>query len=118
MKLTIYHNPSCSKSRKTLKLIENHGITPRIVEYLKAPPDADTVLSLATSLGVRVVDILRPAEDDFTALTEHASPDDDAALAAALKNHPKALQRPIVVDEESGKGVVGRPPENVLELLK
>ena len=118
MKLTIYHNPSCSKSRKTLELIEKQGITPRIIEYLKMPPDAETVLSLATSLGVRVVDILRPAEADFAALTENASADDDAALAAGVKNHPRALQRPIVVDEDSGKGVFGRPPENVLELLK
>ena len=118
MKLTIYHNPSCSKSRKTLELIEKQGIIPRIVEYLKTPPDAETVLSLATSLGVRVVDLLRPAEADFAALTENASADDDAALAAGLKNHPRALQRPIVVDEDSGKGVFGRPPENVLELLK
>ena len=118
MKLTIYHNPSCSKSRKTLELIETHGIKPKIVEYLKTPPDADTVLSLARQLGVRVVDMLRPAEADFAALTAQSSKDDDAALAAGLQQHPKALQRPIVVDEDADKAVVGRPPENVLELLR
>ncbi len=117
MNLTIYHNPSCSKSRKTLELIEEQGIKPRIVEYLKTPPDADTVLNLARQLGVRVVDMLRPAEADFAALTGKLSKEDDAALAAGLQQHPKALQRPIVVDEDADKAVVGRPPENVLELL-
>jgi len=117
MNLTIYHNPSCSKSRKTLELIEKHGITPTIVEYLKTPPDAETVLRLARQLGLRVVDILRPAEADFAALIAQSSKENDAALAAGLRQHPKALQRPIVVDEDADRAVVGRPPENVLDLL-
>jgi arsenate reductase len=117
MKLTIYHNPSCSKSRKTLQIIEEHGINPRIVEYLKNPPDAGRVLELARQLGVNVVDMLRPAEADFAALTECVSKEDDAALAAGLQHNPKALQRPIVVDEDADKAVIGRPPENVLALL-
>lgn len=118
MNLTIYHNPSCSKSRKTLELIEENGIKPKIIEYLKVPPNAETVLILASQLGLRVVDILRSAESDFTAILENAAVDDDAALAAGVKNHPKALQRPIVVDEDAGKAVIGRPPENVLALLQ
>jgi len=118
MNLTIYHNPSCSKSRKTLELIEEHGIKPRIVEYLKNPPDAGTVLELARQLGVNVVDMLRPAEADFAALTEQLSKNDDAALAKRLQQYPKALQRPIVVDEDADKAVIGRPPENVLALLR
>lgn len=117
MNITIYHNPACSKSRKTLELIENHGITPKIVEYLKDPPDADTVLNLARLLGLRVLDLLRPAEADFAALTGKTPTDDDAALALGLQNHPKALQRPIVVDETTSRAIIGRPPENVLELL-
>jgi len=116
MNITIYHNPSCSKSRKTLELIEKHGFTPKIVDYLKAPPDAETVLRLASQLGVSVVEILRPGEDDYVALVENASPDDNSALAAGLKNHPRALQRPIVVNEDAGKAIIGRPPETVLEL--
>jgi len=117
MNITIYHNPSCSKSRKTLELIEKKGITPNVVTYLDNPPDADTVLTLARLLDVRVVDLLRPGEADFAALTEESSPNDDAALAEGLRNHPKALQRPIVVDEDRKKAVIARPPENVLELL-
>lgn len=118
MNLTIYHNPSCSKSRKTLELIEEHGIKPKIIEYLKTPPDAETVLKLASQLAIPVVDMLRRAESDFAAIVQSASLDDDAALAAGVRNHPKALQRPIVVDEDAAKAVIGRPPENVLALLR
>ncbi len=118
MNLTIYHNPSCSKSRKTLELIEKNGIKPKIVEYLKVPPSAETVLNLASQLGLRVVEMLRSGESDFAAIVENAALDDDAALAAGVRNHPRALQRPIVVDEDAGKAVIGRPPENVLALLQ
>lgn len=117
MKLTIYHNPACSKSRKTLELIEKKGIKPNIVEYLKTPPDAATVRRLATLLGVPVARILRPAEADYAALAATAELDDDAALAAGLGNYPKALQRPIVVDEAGNRAIIGRPPENVFELI-
>lgn len=117
MTLTIYHNPACSKSRKTLELIESKGLKPKIVKYLQDPPDADTVLRLARLLGIPVADMLRPAEADYAALTAEASIDDDAALAAGLAAHPKALQRPIVVDEDGNQAVIGRPPENVLALL-
>lgn len=117
MRLTIYHNPACSKSRKTLELIENKGITPNIIEYLKTPPDAATVLRLASMLGVSVNRILRPAEADYAALTAAADVSDDGALAAGLCRFPKAMQRPIVVDEDRDRAIIGRPPENVLDLI-
>lgn len=117
MKLTIYHNPRCSKSRQTLALLEERGVQPAIVEYLNDPPDAETVLRLAQALSMPVASILRPKEDAYAALTADCAPDDDACLAAGLADHPGALQRPIVVDEDSGRAVIGRPPENVLELL-
>lgn len=117
MNLTIYHNPHCSKSRKTLELIEKNGITPNIVDYLRTPPDCDTVLRLARMLGISVSQMLRPAEPDYAQLTASVSADDDSALAAGLAQHPKALQRPIVVDEDREKAIIGRPPENVLDLI-
>ena len=116
MNLTIYHNPRCSKSRKTLEIIQSHGIRPRIVEYLKEPPDAATTLRLSGLLGVGVAELLRRSERDFETAGELPL-DDDAALAAWLEDHPQVLQRPIVVDEDGNRAVVGRPPENVLELL-
>lgn len=117
MTLTIYHNPHCSKSRKVLELIESKGFRPKIIPYLSEPPDAATVLRLAAMLGVRVVDLLRPDADDFAALTRNGALLDDLGLAAGLANYPAVLQRPIVVNEDTGKAVIGRPPENIHELL-
>lgn len=116
MSLTIYHNPGCSKSRKALEIIQSHGIEPRIVEYLKEPPDAATTLRLCGLLGVPVAELLRRSEREFAAAGELPL-DDDAALAEWLQQHPIVLQRPIVVDEDGGRAIIGRPPENVLELL-
>jgi arsenate reductase len=101
-----------------LELIRGHGIEPHIVEYLRHPPSAETTLLLAERLQSKVAALLRDGEDEFKA--ERATLDlaDDAALADWLEAHPRALQRPIVVDEDSGRAVIGRPPENVHELLK
>ena len=98
-------------------MLQRHGLSPNVVEYLKQPPDAATVLRIAAMLQVSVKDILRPAEADYAALTAIVQPMDDAGLAERLAEFPKALQRPIVVDEDAGKAVIGRPPENVLELI-
>jgi arsenate reductase len=117
MSITIYHNPRCSKSRKTLELLEQSGITPTIVEYLNAPPDAETTLRHARLIGVRVADLLRRGEEEFKQANDLPDLDDDAALAKWLETHPKVIERPIVVDEANDRAVVGRPPENVLELV-
>ena len=117
MSIKIYHNPRCSKSRKTLELLEQAGVTPTIVEYLKTPPDAATTLRNANLVGVRVADLLRRGEDEFKQANDLPDLADDAALAAWLEKHPKVIERPIVVDEDAGRAVVGRPPENVLELI-
>ena len=117
MTITIYHNPRCSKSRKRLDLIEDAGVTPRVVRYLDEPPAADRICALAAAIGVPVAELLRRNEDDFRNAVDLPDLDDDAALAAWLAQHPRVLQRPIVVDDDRGAAVVGRPPENVNELL-
>ncbi len=117
MNLTIYHNPRCSKSRKTLEIIELHGLKPKIVEYLKEPPEPSTLRSLAGMLGMPLGELLRKSEADFAESPEPVPVDDAEALSDWLHAHPKVLQRPIVVDDDSGRAVVGRPPENVLELI-
>jgi len=118
MNITIYHHPGCSKSRKTLELIESRGIEPRIVEYLRQPPDAQTLLRLAATLDVPLADLLRRSEDDFKDAAESVPLDDDATLATWLHDHPRVLQRPIVVDEDGNRAIVGRPPENVFEIIQ
>jgi arsenate reductase len=119
MTITIYHHPGCSKSRKTLEIIRGHGIEPRIVEYLKEPPDAKTILTLAQLLQLRVEDIVRKDEPDYKAATRSNSlqATDNATLAEWVSRHPKVLQRPIVVDDQRKVAVLGRPPDAVLGLL-
>lgn len=118
MALTIYHHPRCSKSRKTLQIINDAGIEPVIIHYLEDTPDAATIQGIATMLGLAVADLLRKGERAFTEATDLPDLHDDAALAAWLVAHPIVLERPIVVDMASGKAVVGRPPENVQQLLR
>lgn len=117
MPLTIYHNPRCSKSRKTLEIIQNAGITPGIVEYLDETPSTQRILQLAALLEMPVFSLLRQNESVFKDADDLPDLNDDTALATWVSNNPKALQRPIVVDDERGKAVIGRPPENVAELL-
>lgn len=118
MNVTIYHNPGCSKSRKTLEIIESHGLKPRIVEYIDNPPAPDDLLRLANLLGVPLADLLRTSETDFSESSELVPVKDSQALSLWLHDHPRVLQRPIVVDEDNDRAVVGRPPENVLEIIE
>ena len=117
MTLRIYHNPRCSKSRKTLELIQDAGVEPAIVLYLENAPTADEISALASSLGMSVADLLRKGESAFKEASDLPELDDNAALAAWIAEHPIVLERPIVVDTDSGKAVLGRPPENVNGLL-
>ena len=117
MTVTIFHNPRCSKSRQSLQLLQEAGAEPDVVEYLKQPPSAALVANLAAKLGVPVADILRTGETEYKEATDLPALDDEAALADWVAAHPKVLQRPIVVNEQTGAAVIGRPPENVLQLL-
>ncbi len=117
MAIRIYHNPRCSKSRQTLQLIEEAGVEPEIVLYLQDAPAADEIVTVAGRLGLAVADLLRRGESTFKEAEDLPELDDDAALASWLTRNPIVLQRPIVVDTETGRAVVGRPPENVAELL-
>jgi arsenate reductase len=117
MTITIYHNPRCSKSRKTLELIANAGVSPQVVRYLESPPGADRIRELAVMIGVPVSDLLRRNEDEFRNAADLPDLDDDVSLAAWLARHPRVMQRPIVIDDATGVAVVGRPPENVMEIL-
>lgn len=117
MSVTIYHNPRCSKSRQTLTLISQSGTEHAVVLYLEDAPDALKIKELAESLRVSVADLLRRGEPEFKDARDLPELSDDDALAAWLAAHPKVLERPIVVDNDSGRTVMGRPPENILALL-
>ena len=115
MQITIYHNPRCSKSRKTLELIQSRGIEPEIIEYLKTPPDQSTLKKILSMLDMEPRQLMRRNESTYTEnnLDDPTLNNDD--LIAAMLSDPILIERPIVVGK--GKAVIGRPPENVLEIL-
>lgn len=112
---TIYHNPRCSKSRQTLQLLEEKGIEPDVVRYLETPPDAATLADLIAKLGLMPRQLLRKGEAEYKELGLDDSTLSDSALIEAMVSAPKLIERPIVV--KGDKAVLGRPPENVLELV-
>lgn len=118
MTIVLYHNPRCSKSRKTLQILEDNGVTAQIIEYLKMPPSPKELLELAELLGVPMAEIVRTGEPAFAAIRDTVPLADDRALARAVSENPILLQRPIAVDTDTGEAVIGRPPENILELIR
>lgn len=112
---TIYHNPCCSKSRQTLALLNARGIEPDIVEYLKSPLSMDDLQALQQRLAMPALAMIRSKEQAFADLGLNKVQHSDDALLKAIAEQPVLLERPIVVC--GNKAVIGRPPENVLELL-
>ena len=113
-KVTIYHNPNCGTSRSVLALIRNAGIEPTIVEYLRAPPDRQTLLSLIKRLGIRVRELLRKGSPYVELGLDDPKWTDDQLIDAMLAN-PILINRPIVVTPLGVK--LCRPSEIVLEIL-
>ncbi len=113
--LTLYHNPRCSKSRQTLQLLKENNQQPEIVEYLKSPLNKKQLQDLIRLLNVSVRDIIRTSEAEYkdNDLADISLSDDK--LFDAIVKFPKLMQRPIVVYKNSA--VIGRPPENVLEII-
>jgi arsenate reductase len=112
---TIYHNPRCSKSRATLDLLTARGYSPRIVQYLETPPSAAEIENLLAMLGMEPRELMRRDEDEYAALGLDDPKLSRSQLVAAIAEHPRLLQRPVVVMD--GKAAIGRPPEAVLAIL-
>lgn len=116
MKARIYHNPRCSKSRQTLALLQEKGCEVEEIRYLDTPPSAETLLTICKQMDVAPLAIARTKEALFKELGLSAKDDRPAAeWADLLAANPKLIERPIV--EVNGRYAMGRPPENVLELL-
>ena len=113
--LTIYHNPRCTKSRNTLGLLQERGLEPRVVEYLKDPPSRSELKELLAKLKLTPEQLVRKGEEIYKA--KYAGRKlTDAQWIDAMLGDPILIERPIVVSGE--RAVIGRPPENVLQLLK
>lgn len=115
MGVTIYHNPRCSKSRQTLQLLKDKGIEPNIVEYLENPPSAGQLSEILGLLGKTPRELMRRKEAEYkdNGLADEQLNEDQ--LIAAMVAHPKLIERPIVL--ANGKAALGRPPEDVLQIL-
>ena len=114
MCITIYHNPRWGKSRKTLQLLRDNGYEPNIIEYLKNPPNVNELSEICKNLNKSAIDITRTNEKEYKQLNISMNDTDDVLIEKIVR-HPKLLERPIVI--KGKKGIIGRPPENVLKLL-
>jgi len=115
MAVTIYHNPRCSKSRKTLQLLTDNEVEPVVVEYLKTPPSKSELKLILKMLQLKPRDLLRKKEPEYKEQgLDNMSLTDEQVLDIMLA-HPKLIERPIVVNND--KAALGRPPETVLEIL-
>ena len=113
--VTIWHNPRCSKSRATLALLEDRGIEPDVVRYLDDPPDVSELDRVLRLLDLEPRDFMRRKEKIYGELgLDHESLDRDALLEA-MHAHPVLIERPVVL--AGGRAAIGRPPENVIEIL-
>jgi len=115
MSVTLYHNPRCSKSRQTLKLLQERGIAPEIVKYLKTPPDAATLGRILTLLGLEPRELMRKNEAAYAANGLDDTGLSRDALIAAMIADPILIERPIVLAQ--GKAALGRPPDSALAIL-
>jgi len=118
-KVTIYHNPRCSKSRAALQAITDKGIEPTVVEYLKTPPNESQISDFLKGLSIAPRDLMRKGEAEYKENNLANKDLSDQDLIAAMAKHPKLIERPIVVVENDGdtKMAIARPLENVLEIL-
>lgn len=116
MSVSIYHNPRCSKSRQTLALLEEKGITPEVIKYLETPLSVDQLKTVYAQLGLSSVrDMMRTKESIYKELSLGDESVTDEQLFEAMIENPKLIERPIVIKGDAAR--LGRPPEQVLEIL-
>ena len=115
MAVMIYHNPRCSKSRQTLQLLEDKGIEPLVVEYLKTPLGRFEIKNLLKMLGMSAQEFVRKGEAEYKEQGLGDGDKTDDQIIAVIAKFPILLERPIVVN--GTKAAIGRPPENVLNIL-
>lgn len=113
--LTLYHNPRCSKSRSALQLLEERGLQPTVLLYLETPPNAAQLRDVLAKLGIPARQLLRSGEDEYRELNLANEALSEAQLIEAMVTHPRLIERPILIAGD--RAVIGRPPENVLDLL-
>ncbi len=112
--MTIWHNPRCSKSRAALTLLQDKGVEIEIFKYLDESPSKEEIRTLLKKLGISVRELMRTKEEIYKELGLKEV-DDEEKLIEAMANHPRLIERPIVID--GNKAVIGRPIERLSELI-
>ena len=115
MSITIYHNPKCSKSRLTLKLLEEQATGIDVIEFLKNPPTVKKLKEILSLLKIPPRELMRKKEAEYKDLGLYNSDLSDEGLILSMVKHPILIERPIVL--ANGKAALGRPPENVLNII-
>ena len=115
MAAKIYYNPQCSKCRETLKILEDNGIETEITEYLKTPPNAETLKNILETLNMQPRQLMRQHEAEYKENNLDDPSLSDEQLIQAMIDFPKIMERPIIVN--NGKITIGRPPVNVLDII-
>ncbi|WP_294953866.1 arsenate reductase (glutaredoxin) [Sulfurovum sp.] len=113
-KITIWHNPRCSKSRNAAALLEEKGIEAEVVKYLDTPPTKEEIKSVLEMLGISARELMRTKESVYKELGLKEV-EDEEKLIEAMAEHPKLIERPIVI--KGSKAAIGRPIEKIVELL-
>ena len=113
--MTIYYNPRCSKSRGTLDILREHGVEPRVIDYVETPPTADELREIVAKLGIAPEQLVRKGEDVFRKKYAGKKLTDEQWIAAMVAD-PILIERPIVIAGD--EAVIGRPPESVKTLLR
>ena len=113
-KLTIMHNPRCSKSREALKILEENGVNAEIVKYLETPPTKEEIKELLKMLGLNARDLMRTKEEIYKELNLK-DVEDEEKLIEAMAEHPRLIERPIVIKDT--KAVIGRPASKIVDFL-
>ena len=113
--VTLYHNPRCSKSRQALALLRSRNVEPEIIEYLQTPPPVAELERILKLLSMEPRELMRKKESAYDDLALDDESLDRHSLLRAMVEHPSLIERPIVV--ANGRAVLGRPPENILDVL-
>ena len=113
---TIYHNPRCSKSRLTLELLKDKGIDPKVIFYLETPPSEKELVIILKKLNMEARELLRKGEAEFKEQNLSDTSKSEEDVIQAMVNFPKLMERPIVIYGD--RAIIGRPPENVLKIIK
>lgn len=111
----IYHNPRCGHSRQSLALLEEHGYTPKVIEYLQTPPSLDELKNILKLLQLKPRELMRNQEAPYQELNLDNPKLTDTELIQAMHDYPILIQRPIIIIDN--KACIGRPAETILEIL-